>query len=462
MQVGELTGPVEVGPIAHGGHCVARVDGRVVFVRHALPGERVRLSVTEVTKRFARADTAEVLDASPHRVAAPCPVAGRCGGCDLQHVEPSFQLEWKRRVLAEQLQRLAGIDWDGVVEPVEPLLGSRSRMRFVVGGEGRLGLRAHRSHEVVPLPSEGCLLAHPLMPQHVRQTQERETQDVRTGQDVRETRDGRETQDLRKKRDGETHDGRKRRDVRETQDFRERRGVCEVRDVREMATDSLPVTPDERGSGQNRSLSDEPSEYLGVVSAEGGRLVAVGSAASEGVVTQRVGQRSFTVGVDGFWQSHPAAPEVLTAAVLDGVRPEPGERAFDLYCGVGVFAGSLVDAGCRVWGVEGGKAAIRHAKRNVPEASFFAGDVGRTLPRLPGRADLVVLDPPRTGAGRAVMTAIARRRPRAVAYVACDPAALARDLGIAIELGYTASSIRAFDLFGMTQHLEAVAILHAS
>ena len=397
MQADELIGPVEVGPIAHGGHCVARVDGRVVFVRHALPGEWVRLRITEVTKRFARADAVDVLDASPHRVTPPCPVAGRCGGCDLQHVDPAFQLDWKRRVLAEQLQRLAGIEWEGVVEPVEPLLGSRCRMRFVTGADGRLGLRAHRSHEVVPLPSEGCRLAHPLIPQHVR----------------------------------------------------------------EMATDSPASGAAERAGGPNRSPVHEPVEYLGVVSIEGGRLVAAGSPASHGVLTQRVGERTFTVDVDGFWQSHPAAPEVLTAAVLDGLRPQHGERAFDLYCGVGVFAGSLLDAGCTVWGIEGNKAAIRHAKRNVPEASFFAGDVGRTLRRLPGRADLVVLDPPRTGAGRAVMTAIARLRPRAIAYVACDPAALARDLGIAAELGYVASSIRAFDLFGMTQHLEAVAILRA-
>ncbi|MFT4294596.1 MAG: TRAM domain-containing protein [Micropruina sp.] len=395
MQPGELIGPLEVGPVAHGGHCVARADGMVVFVRHALPGELVRARVRDVTRRFARADAVEIVRASEDRVEPPCPVAGDCGGCDFQHVAPEFQAELKRRVLAEQLQRLAGIAWDGVVEQVPPLLGSRCRMRFVAGADGRLGLRAHRSHEVVPLPSEGCRLAHPAMPQQVRET----------------------------------------------------------------ATDSTAPAPGERAGRQNRSLFDEPVEYLGVVSAEGGRLVVAGSAASRGVLTQRVGARTFTVGVDGFWQSHTSAPEVLTAAVLDGLRPQAGERAFDLYCGVGVFAGALVDAGCRVWGVEGNKAAIELAKGNVPQARFQAGAVERTLSRLPGRADLVVLDPPRTGAGQAVMAALARLRPRAVAYVACDPAALARDLGFAAEHGYRASSIRAFDLFGMTHHLEAVAIL---
>lgn len=368
MRVGELIGPIEVGPVAHGGHCVARVDGQVVFVRHALPGELVTARVRDVNRRFARADTVEVLTASEQRVDPPCPNAGRCGGCDFQHAAPAFQAELKRRVLAEQLQRLAGIDWDGVVEQVPPVLGSRCRMRFVTTTDGRLGLRAHRSHEVVPLPDGGCPLAEPAMP----------------------------------------------------------------------------------------SDTSAGGEILGVVSAEGGRLFPPDT---DAVVTQRVGGRIFTVAANGFWQAHRAAPEVLTAAVVGGLQPEPGERAFDLYCGVGVFAGSLVDAGCRVWGVEGNKPAIALARTNVPQARFLAGSVERTLARLPGRADLVVLDPPRTGAGRAVMTAIARLRPRAVAYVACDPAALARDLGIARELGLEASSIRGFDLFGMTHHLEAVAIL---
>ncbi|MBK8446345.1 MAG: class I SAM-dependent RNA methyltransferase [Micropruina sp.] len=389
-----MIGPVEIGAVAHGGHCVARVDGRVVFVRHVLPGEVVTARVSEVTSRFARADAVEVVRASPERVEPPCPHAGVCGGCDLQHVRPEFQGELKRLVLAEQLQRLAGIEWDGAVETVPPVLGSRTRMRFVLADDGALGLRAHRSHAVVPLPPDGCRIAHPLMPQ-----------------------------------------------------------------AREMTTDLADGAPAERGTAQNRSSFSEAAEYLGVVSAEGGRLVAAGSPAAAEVVSQRVGERGFRVRVDGFWQSHQAAPEVLTQAVLGGLRPAAGESAFDLYCGVGVFAGALVDAGCAVWGIEGSRTAVEQARRNVPQARFFAGAVERTLRQLPKRADLVVLDPPRTGAGAAVMNAVARLRPRAVAYVACDPAALARDLGTAATLGYVPASIRGFDVFGMTHHVEAVAIL---
>jgi tRNA/tmRNA/rRNA uracil-C5-methylase (TrmA/RlmC/RlmD family) len=146
---------LDVGPVAHGGHCVARSEGRVVFVRHALPGERVRAVVTEDGGgAFCRADAIAVLDAAPGRVEAPCPWAraGGCGGCDWQHATPELQRSLKTAVLREQLARLAGVESDVVVEelPGGPL-GWRHRVRLAVDGEGRAGLRAHRSHDVLPI-----------------------------------------------------------------------------------------------------------------------------------------------------------------------------------------------------------------------------------------------------------------------------------------------------------------------
>lgn len=179
---------------------------------------------------------------------------------------------------------------------------------------------------------------------------------------------------------------------------------------------------------------------------------------------------------DGFWQVHPAAADLLTEAVLEGLRPEPGETALDLYCGVGLFAGALVDRGCRVTGVESSRSAIEAARRNLADARssvrLLADRVDRALSRRPGRGrgrtrgnplpqrvDLVVLDPPRSGAGRDVVSQVVRRRPRAIAYVACDPAALARDLGYFLRSGYRLDGLRAFDLFPMTHHLECVALI---
>jgi tRNA/tmRNA/rRNA uracil-C5-methylase (TrmA/RlmC/RlmD family) len=379
---GTLVGPVTVGPPAHGGHCVARVDGKVVFVRHALPGEVVEVVITEDTHdRYARGDAVRVLEAAPGRVEAPCPVAGPggCGGCDLQHADPATQRELKRQVVAEQLRRLGGYEWTGEVEPLPPAsgLGWRTRMRYQVAPDGVLGLRAHRSHTVVGLPPQGCLLAHPDQP-------------VPAG---------------------------------------------------DLVPGSQVVVA---GRG------DEVSVIVDGQLAAGGRTV-----------TEHAAGRTWRVSADGFWQVHEGAADTLVEAVLAGLEPRRGEAAWDLYCGVGLFAGALVDAGVSVRGVELSRRAVREASRNVPEARFEAGRVEQVVRRWPGTVDLVVCDPPRTGVGRVVVEQVVRRRPRRVAYVACDPASLGRDVATFAASGYEVLSLRAFDIFPMTHHVECVAVLEA-
>lgn len=341
----------EVGPVAHGGHCVARVEDRVVFVRHALPGERVVLEITEGTEgdKFWRADAVEVLVPSPDRVAAPCPYAGPglCGGCDFQHVAVPAQRALKADVVREQLRRLARLDVDVTVEAVpgdEDGLRWRTRQRYVDLPDGSRGMRKHRSHEVVPV--DECLLEAPAGPSY-----------------------------------------------------------------------------DVRG-------------------------------------------RAFEVADGGFWQVHPGAPEALVAAVLEALDPRPGETVLDLYAGVGLFSRFLSEAvgpTGAVAAVEGDRAASALSERNCPGVLAVAGDVASVLagglPGAWGHADLVVLDPPRAGAKRGVVEQVVARGPRAVAYVACDPSALARDVAIFAEHGYRLATLRAFDLFPMTHHVECVALL---
>ena len=371
LVAGALVGPVRVGAIAHGGPCVVRVDGRVAFVRGAVPGELVTVRVTQVRSKFARGEVAEVIEADPQRRPAPCPIAAECGGCDFQHLPAAASRELKRQVVAELLAHLAGHEFTGEVEGVDDGFGWRTRMRYHRDTSGALGMRAVRSGRVVALPPEGCRIA--------------------------------------------------------------------------AAPIAAPPVPP--GSGEVVAVS----AGSGVTIAERNGLPAT--------VTEQVGGRRFEVAGDGFWQPHRLAPSVLTEAVVAGLAPQPGESALDLFCGVGLFAGSLVDAGCRVWAVEGDRRAVELARRNVPEATFHAGDVAQTLRRLPSRADLVVLDPPRSGAGRTVMEQVISRAPRAIAYVACDPAALARDLATARGLDYRIDAVRAFDLFGTTHHVECVAVL---
>lgn len=379
-----IIGPLEVGPVAHGGHCVARHDGRVIFVRHGLPGERVLVRITDQSaKRFWRGDVVDVVEPSADRIGSSCPISGPggCGGCDFQHVDLAAQRRLKTAVVAEQLSHLAGIDWEGTVQsvpdpdPQSPGLRWRSRMRYQVD-EGRISMRVHRSHRLVELPEQGCAIA---------------------------------------------------------------------------AHDPALIAGRTWQSG---------TELMAVQAASG---AVVGPDQARDTITELAAGREWRLSADGFWQVHPAAADTLVRAVLDGLTPEEGERAFDLYCGVGLFTGALADAGCRVWGVESSRQAIAHARRNLADVRqrvrLTAGRVESEIRRLPARTDLVVLDPPRSGAGRAVMTAVAARHPRRIAYVACDPAALGRDLGLAHDLGYRPVSIEGFDLFPMTHHVECVAVL---
>ena len=404
---------LEVGAVAHGGHCVARHEGQVVFVRHALPGEVVEAVVTGAGPkgRFLRADAVEVLSASPDRVAAPCRHAGPglCGGCDFQHVRPEAQRELKAVVLREQLERLGGLHEIGGVPLADAVhmaavegdadgLGWRTRVRFAVDAEGRAGFHGHRSHAVHPV--DICPLTTPAVD-----------------------------------------------------------GIGATR-TSWQGTEQIEVVA---SSGGDRTVVVEPSRLGRSLPRE----VNVPGLRGRGWVRERAAGREWRVAADGFWQVHPGAADALVGAVRAALAPKPGEHLLDLYSGVGLFAGALAaDLGeqGRIDAVEASVRACADARRNLhdlPQVSIHAAPVERWLRSAgaPDEADLVVLDPPRSGAGPEVVEAVLNRAPRAVAYVACDPAALGRDLGHATRAGWRVASVQGFDLFPMTHHLEAVALL---
>ncbi|MEU0153743.1 class I SAM-dependent RNA methyltransferase [Micromonospora fulviviridis] len=388
-----------VDAVAPGGHCVARVDGQVVFVRHALRGERVVAEVTELHRGFARADAVEILTASADRVEPPCPYAkpGRCGGCDLQHVTPAAQLDWKNTVVREQLTRLGGLtddQIDALGVRVEALpggpLGWRSRVRYAVDAAGRAGLLKHRSHEVVPI--DRCLIAHPAI------------------------------QDL------------------------------------PVLTPSGARWPD---ADAVETVASTGGDVSVVAFAEGVPTPVSGPAE----VREMAAGRDWTLPASGFWQVHPAAADTLVGAVLDLLDPHPGETAWDLYGGAGLFAAALAGrvGDARVTLVESSQDGVDAARANLadlPRVEVVAARVETALARrrVTGPVDLVVLDPPRSGAGAPVVRDIVAAGPRAVAYVACDPAAFARDVRTFTGAGWRLAALHGFDLFPMTQHVELVGL----
>jgi tRNA/tmRNA/rRNA uracil-C5-methylase (TrmA/RlmC/RlmD family) len=399
---------VTVGPVAHGGHCVARHEGRVVFVRHTLPGERVRVRVTEDRHAgFCRADAIEVLAASPARVERPCPHSGPglCGGCDWQHADPAEQRNLKAAVVREQLARLAGLpDVDVTVEelPGGPLRW-RSRARFAVDRSGAAGLRRHRSHDVVVL--DDC----PITVEPAAQA---------------------------------------------------------VLSRRWPGAGAVDVSIDSTGAVTTTRLDRRGQPTSSRVVRPGGDLPEEPAARAE----RRAGGRDWEVEGTGFWQVHPAAADALVAAVAGFAAVRPGETVLDLYAGVGLFGGALAPAagpGGRVVCVESDEAACAAADANLadlPQAEVWQGEVdaeGLTglLAELGAPPDVVVLDPPRAGAGQAVSRLLAASGARAVVYVACDPAALARDVAAFGGAGYRLAGLRAFDAFPMTAHVECVAVL---
>jgi tRNA/tmRNA/rRNA uracil-C5-methylase (TrmA/RlmC/RlmD family) len=385
---------LDVAAVAHGGHCVARVPGgdgreRVVFVRHALPGERVRAVVTDDGGgAFCRADAVAVLVPAPGRVEPPCPWAraGGCGGCDWQHADGALQRDLKTTVLREQLQRLGRVPDDvldalapAVVELPGGLLGWRHRVRLAVDAEGRAGLRAHRSHDVLPVAD--C----PLTPQATLP----------------------------------------------------------------------PILAGRFTPG---------TEVEVVVDADGARHVDPPGSAG----VQRAGGREWQVSPGTFWQVHPALADALAQVVGEWAQAPAGGTAWDLYGGVGLFAAVLagqVGPDGTVTVVESAHGAVadgRAALADLPQVRWRVGRVDRVLPSLPGPPDVVVADPPRRGLGRALVAALCARAPGRVVHVACDPAALARDVALFAGHGYRLAALRAFDAFPMTHHMECTALFRPS
>ena len=393
----ELT--LTTGPPANGGSCVARHEGRVVFVRYALPGERVRVRVVADHGSYWHADVVEVLEASPDRIDPLCPIAGvdGAGCCDLAFVAQEAARRLKGAVVANQLAKLGGYHWcdeaDAVAEPVGSgeATGWRTRVRLDTSDDGRAGFHRYHSAELVI--------------------------DLRCGQ------------------------------------------------LPESALDGLSEGGWPAGAHLHVALDDDGARHVVQSGPRVGRRTATRVVEGSYEATQRVNERVWRVPVTAFWQAHRHAARVYSELVGAWAQLGDGMVAWDLYGGAGIFAAVLGeaagDAG-QVLTVDTSRGASRSARAalaDLTNVSVVTDSVRRAISAQSQRADVAVLDPPRSGAGREVIDLLATAAVPRIIHIGCEAASFARDIGLYLSHGYQVEKMRVFDSFPLTHHIESVAVL---
>jgi 23S rRNA (uracil1939-C5)-methyltransferase len=466
-----------IDDLAFGGEGVGRADGYVVFVPGGVPGDRLRIRLEQARSRFGRAVIEAVEEPSPHRVEAPCPYFGRCGGCRLQHVDYAAQLAFKSKQVADAVERLGGLT---AVE-LRPILGAaelygyRNKMEFTVapsrashpsplGGAGRrlplpsgerdgvrgdliVGLHEADRYDSV-LDIERCLLQSDRMNALLDEARRFFAERALTAY---EQEAGEGLLRFLMLREGK-HTGEMMANV-----VTAAPAVSELAPLAQRLAARVPQT-------SSVVMNVNPKKASVAVGVEehllGGR----------DHIRESIGGLTFQVSANSFFQTNTAQAERLFALVLESTGLTGAETVIDLYSGTGAI-GLLLARRCRwVYGVELTQAAVDDAARNaeangIANCTFLAGEVRFVLPSLIAKgitAEVVVADPPRAGFHPKALHALLTLRPARIVYVSCNPSTLARDLGTLVRGGYRLEWVQPVDMFPHTPHIEAVARLELS
>lgn len=414
---------VEVEKVVYGGDGLARHGGRVLLIPGAAPGDRLRVKIITEKADYARAEIAEIVAPSPDRRPAPCPYYGRCGGCQLQHLRYEAQLRAKVAMVKESLARIAGLHWTDEIRII-PSEEFHYRLRAEVkvdatGDRVRLGYYQPSSHILCEV--DRCPLLSPALNQTLSQL---------------------------RCYPAEAFAGVRAIDLAQSEEGR----VAVHPPPRSFPTGTLPGGSSAESSGP---VVESASVSSLTPTAERQELF------SPRELIWRVGGYIYGFDVRTFFQANRFLLSELLDLVIAG---EEGERALDLFCGVGFFTLPLADRFALVLGIDSDARAIAHARRNarmnrLSRCRFEAAPVEAWLlahlSEMVG-CDLVVLDPPRTGLTRNAGEALAHMQPRRIIYVSCNPTTLARDVKRLLQHGYDIASITALDLFPQTFHVETV------
>lgn len=436
---------LEITGLTSEGAGVGRAEGVAVFVNGALPGERIRAHIIKTAGSYAVGKLVDIDSESPVRVTPTCPVFGKCGGCSLQHMDYSAQLEAKRETVRNALERIGGFK---DVE-VMPTLGMDEPMRYrnkgsfpfgYINGKACFGLYAARSHRLVN--ASLCGIEKPEALAACRAAAEWANKFAVPVYDE------------------ETHTGVLRHVVTRIMTG----GVCTVI----VTTGSLPHKDElvkllrDNVEGLASVYHNVNPKATNVILGEEYRLIW----GSENVI-HRLNGLEFSVSPESFLQVNTSQTERLYSTVLRELALSGNEVCADLFCGIGTISLLIARNAKKAVGIEYVSRAVEDAKRNaglngIENAEFYAGPAESLLPRLVeegAKFDAAVLDPPRKGADKAVLRAIAESGARKVVYVSCDPATLARDLKVLAEYGYEIGRVQPVDMFPMTAHVECVTMM---
>lgn len=399
---------IQLEKLTYGGEAMGRLpDSRAVFVPFGLPGERLRVRLTEEKKNFARGEIVEILEGSKSRIQPRCRHFGECGGCHYQNLPYEKQLQAKTDILIDQLRRIGKIE----TPPVQPMVACpnpwnyRNHVQFHLTDDGKLGYVSAQGLGVMAVSE--CHLPEPSI-----------------------------------------------NDIWTRLDFEPASGVERV-SLRLGADDDLMLVLE--------SDSPEPPELeieagLSVVHVyEGNALVLAGSDR----LLMRVLGRDFRVSAASFFQVNTLMAEKMVEHLIANLPVSSSATLLDVYCGVGLFSAFLAPKCKRLIGIESSPSACEDFAVNLDEfdnVELYEDEAEAVIPHLEAKPDIVVVDPPRAGLERAVVDGLLRMNPSLVAYVSCDPSTLARDAARLIQGGYRLRDVTPFDMFPQTYHIESVSL----
>lgn len=401
---------VEIESVSSDGNGVARIDNMAVFVPFTAAGDRVKIKITKIKKRYAMGEIGEIIAPSHDRQENDCPLFTVCGGCSLRHIKYDKQLEIKRGIVENAMRRLGGFEdftLDEIVGMENPV---RYRNKTVFHGkDGKLGFYLPKSHDLISV--EDCGIG-----------------------------------------------------IEENRDIIGSLAPCNVSELftrKSRATGEIMVSVT---AGNEKNI-------VGALLDTGKNITSVyinnKNVYGKRTITDTLCGVSFDISPESFFQVNPTQTEKLYRKALEYADLKGDENVLDIYCGIGTISLCAAKKAKKVVGVEIVERAIEDAKKNAEKngilnALFYAGGAEKIVPCLIGRGerfDTVILDPPRSGSDEKTLSAIVKAKPEKIVYVSCGPSTLARDARFLADNGYTINAATAYDMFPHTNHVETVVLM---